>query len=263
MLLKKIIAFTFIATIAFANNASSQNCIVSELPFNAGERVEYAVYYHWNFVWVNAGIGVFSVNNASYAGKNVLQLTGQGYTTKRWDLFYKVRDRYDSWVDKESLKPYRYLRNTIEGPNVTYNDNYFKYQQKKITYYGYDNKTKMHKDSTSLVNCVFDVMTMIYYARTIDFSNAKKDDTYPINLYLDGKVYSDLYLRYIGKEKIKTTLGEFNCIVFKPKLIAGTIFKGGEGMTVYVSDDAYHIPILIKTDIAVGEIQVKVTNIKK
>jgi hypothetical protein len=66
----------------------------------------------------------------------------------------------------------------------------------------------------------------------------------------------------MGKEKIKTALGEIDCIKFKPLLIAGTIFSGGEEMTVWVTDDERKIPVYIKTPIVVGDIQAKIREIK-
>ncbi len=36
----------------------------------------------------------------------------------------------------------------------------------------------------------------------------------------------------------------------------GTIFEGGEGMTVWVTDDANHIPVRIESPIVVGKVKV-------
>jgi hypothetical protein len=60
----------------------------------------------------------------------------------------------------------------------------------------------------------------------------------------------------MGKETIKTKYGKFKAIKFKPLLIKGTIFEGGEKMTVWVSDDRNHIPLRIESPISVGSIKV-------
>ena len=57
-------------------------------------------------------------------------------------------------------------------------------------------------------------------------------------------------------------LGEKNCIQLSPLLIPGTIFAGGKGMTVWVTDDEKKIPVRIKTPIVAGEIQVKIKEVK-
>ena len=60
----------------------------------------------------------------------------------------------------------------------------------------------------------------------------------------------------MGKEDISTKYGKFHAIKIVPLLIEGTVFKGGEKMTVYVSDDANHIPLRIESPITVGSIKV-------
>ena len=74
-------------------------------------------------------------------------------------------------------------------------------------------------------------------------------------MFLDNEVY-EMYIRYLGKETIKTKYGKFKAIKFKPLLIKGTIFEGGEKMTVWVSDDKNHIPIRIESPISVGSVKI-------
>ena len=41
----------------------------------------------------------------------------------------------------------------------------------------------------------------------------------------------NMYIRFLGRETIKTKYGKFRAIKFKPLLLKGTIFEGGENMT--------------------------------
>ncbi|HPI54618.1 MAG TPA: DUF3108 domain-containing protein, partial [Chitinophagaceae bacterium] len=75
-------------------------------------------------------------------------------------------------------------------------------------------------------------------------------------IFLDDEVFP-VHIRYLGKQQITTKFGTFRTIKFKPKLIQGTLFKGGEQMTVYVTDDDNKIPVLIETPILVGTIKVE------
>jgi hypothetical protein len=212
-------------------------------------------------IWANAGEAKFSVKAEDFRDKPSLHFIGEGTTYKSYDWFFKVRDKFESWVDSASLKPFRYIRKTSEGSTHTYNDNYFNFQRKEAVCYRILGE-KIQKDTIPLPACTFDVLTMIYYARCIDYSKYQPDTKIPIILYLDGQIYDKLYIRYMGKEKIKTDLGEMSCIKFKPLLIAGTIFSGGEEMTVWVTDDEKKIPVYIKTPIIVGDIQAKIKTIK-
>jgi Protein of unknown function (DUF3108). len=108
---------------------------------------------------------------------------------------------------------------------------------------------------------VHDVLSAIYYCRNIDFNKYKPGVQIPFTMFIDDKYYS-LYVRYLGKEKIKTKYGRFNAIKFKPLLIEGTIFTGGEKMTVWVSDDANKMPLRIESPISVGSVKVDMMDYK-
>jgi hypothetical protein len=110
-------------------------------------------------------------------------------------------------------------------------------------------------------NCIQDVLSSIYYARNINFDKYKVEDKIPFDMFLDNEVYH-LYIKYMGKETVKTKYGKFKAIKFKPLLIKGTIFEGGEKMTVWVSDDANHIPLRIESPISVGSVKVDMMQYK-
>ena len=74
-------------------------------------------------------------------------------------------------------------------------------------------------------------------------------------MFLDNEVFN-MHIRYLGREEIKTKYGKFNAIKIKPLLLKGTIFEGGENMTVWVSDDANHIPLRVESPIVVGKVKI-------
>ena len=100
-----------------------------------------------------------------------------------------------------------------------------------------------------------DVLSAIYFARNIDYNKHKPGDKIPFNMFLDNQVYN-LYIEYLGKEVIKTKMGRYNSIKIKPLLIQGTIFKDGDKMTVWISDDLNHIPLRVESPILIGSIKV-------
>src|SRR5690606_5456003 len=92
-------------------------------------------------------------------------------------------------------------------------------------------------------------------ARNVDFSKLKPNDRITFSMFLDNEVYS-MYIRYLGRETIKTKYGKFRAIKFKPLLIKGTIFKGGEDMVVWVTDDMNRIPVRVESHIVVDIVKV-------
>jgi hypothetical protein len=65
-----------------------------------------------------------------------------------------------------------------------------------------------------------------------------------------------MYIRYVGKETIKTKYGKFNALKIKPLLLKGQIFEGGENMTVWITDDANHIPVRVESPLVVGKVKI-------
>ncbi|MBN8702462.1 MAG: DUF3108 domain-containing protein [Bacteroidetes bacterium] len=217
--------------------------------------------YNWKKIWVSAGQVTFSANLESYMGRTAWHFTGNGTTFSKYDWIYKVRDKYESYCDTSSLKPLRFLRDVHEGGNYYYDDHVFSYTKKRI-YSTMQKGKKLVKDSVAIAPCTYDVMTAVYAARGIDFSLHKYNDTIPLVLMLENKIYK-VHIRFIGREEKKVEgLGTFKCIKFKPLLIEGTLFKGGEEMTVWVSDDKNKVPVYIETPILVGWIKVNLRSYK-
>ena len=209
-----------------------------------------------------AGEVTFTSAYEEYKGRKAYHFVGSGATYPKYDWFYKVRDKYESWADTATMKPVRFIRDSHEGSTKIYNDYVFDHRKKLVYTWSRKNDEKLKSDSVKTTGCTIDVMTAIYYARCIDFNKYKPNDTIPITLVLDNKLYP-VHIRYTGKAVYHhKELGKFNCIIFKPLLIEGTIFKGGEDMTVWVTDDKNKVPLYVETPIVVGTIKVFLTEMK-
>ncbi|HEY2649905.1 MAG TPA: DUF3108 domain-containing protein [Puia sp.] len=227
-------------------------CGLPNQAFQAGESITFKVYYTLAGVYIAAGEATFTVALEELGGKPVYHVTGAGKNYSFLDNFFKVRDKYESYIDTATLQPLKFIRNVSEG-------SYRKYENVSF------NKTAHTAITNSGVfktpDCIQDVLSTMYYARNIDFDKMKPGDKIPFSMFLDNQVY-DLYIRYVGKETIKTKYGKFRAIKIKPLLIKGTIFEGGEKMTVWISDDANHIPVRVESPISVGSVKVDMMDFK-
>ena len=245
---------------------SLSNCFGQALPskitaFKGGEVLNYEVYYNWGLIWVSAGFATFSVKEEIINNKTLYHFVGEGSSKHNWDWFFKVRDKYESYNDTSNLRPFKYIRNSSDGGYWVYNDISFDFKNNKaIGHLKTKKKPTLQIDTVKISNSTFDPISMIYHARTIDFEKFKPNDEIPISIILDNEVHS-LKITYYGKETIKTQLGTFKCIKFKPTLIPGTIFKEGGAMTVWVTDDDNRVPMKIETPIITGTIKVYLKNV--
>ena len=227
-------------------DAGSEFCGLRNIAFQNGESITMKVFYTLAGMYIGAGEANFLVSLKKLDNKTVYHVIGDGKTYSFYDSFFKVRDRYESFIDTASLQPYRFIRNVYEG-------GYTKYQT--VNFNHATNQAHTNDGVFNVPNCVQDVVSSMYYARNIDFNRYKPGDKIYFNMFLDNETYN-LYIRYLGKETIKTKYGKFRAIKFKPLLVKGTIFEGGEKMVVWVSDDANKIPLRVESPISVGSVKV-------
>jgi hypothetical protein len=226
--------------------AGDEFCGIRNLAFDAGENISYNVFYSVMGLYVNAGSANFVVTQDQVNNRPAYHVVGTGSSNPSYDWIFKVRDRYETYIDTASMQPLKFIRDINEG-------GFKKYEN--VTFNNQANTAVTTNGVFKVPNCVQDVMSSIYYARNIDFNKYNTGDKIPFTMFLDNEVYN-LYIKYLGKETVKTKYGKFRAIKFKPLLVKGTMFEGGEKMTVWVSDDMNHIPLRIESPIVVGSVKV-------
>jgi len=245
--IKKKIFFVLLLCMAVTTaHAQYDFCKTSNTSYKSGEKLTFHAYYNMGFIWIYAGNAVFSVQSTMYNGRKVYHVVGDGRTAKSYEWFYKVRDLYESYIDQESLLPLHHIRSVNEG-NLSYKHDI-------IFDRGSNVATTAPGNKYAIPQCTQDVVSAIYFARNIDYSRYRPGDKIPFDMFLDDKVYS-LYIKYMGKEKVTTKRGTFNSIKIVPLLIGGTMFKEGEGMAVWVSDDKNHLPLRVSSPIVIGSVK--------
>jgi len=223
-----------------------EQCNMRNTAFKAGEVVTMKIYYTTLGMYVGAGEATFTTTLERFNGKPVYHCIGDGKTYSFFDNFFKVRDRYESYIDTANLLPYKFIRNVQEGTYKKYNN---------ITFNQGANTAVTTAGVYKVTPCIQDVVSAVYYARNINFDKYKKDDKIPFDMFLEDEVFH-LYIRYIGRETIKTKYGKFKAIRIKPLLLKGTIFEGGENMNAWFSDDPNHLLLRVESPISVGSIKV-------
>ena len=248
-MIKRLSWIPLLAVMAFTphrSNTYAENCTIRNTAFKAGEKVSLSVYYAVAGIYVDAGTATFTTTLENLNGRPVYHVVGEGRTNSSYDFLYNERDKYESYIDTATMQSLKSVRNVNEG-------GYKKYQN--VTFNKTANTAVSSEGVFKVPECVQDVVSAVFYARNIDFSVLRPNDKITFSMFLDNEVYS-MYIRYLGKEQVKTKYGKFNAIKFKPLLIKGTIFEGGEKMTVWVTDDQNRIPVRIESPISVGKVKI-------
>jgi hypothetical protein len=243
-------------------SAQENGCKVSSIQFKSGETITYRAVYNWGFIWVNAGDVIFTVSDTIYFDQPAFYLKSLGWTLKQYDWFFKVRDRFESIVNQETLQPFWFERDTHEGSYKAYNSYVFRHEKNELDIISETSDRPYKREILPLKPCTFDVLSAIYYCRSLNFNLYEVGQKIPLTMAVDNEVF-DLFIRYQGKEVLEMRDGTiFNTIRFSVLLVEGTIFKGGEDLFVWVTDDQNRIPILVEAKILVGSVKAVLTGME-
>ncbi len=249
--IKSIAIFLIIFT-ALSTKAGDEFCGTRNTTFSPGELVTMKVFYNTMGMYIGAGESTFSVTLEKFNGKPTYHCVGQGKSYPFFDKFFKVNDKYETYIDTATMLPIKFIRNVSEGGHKIYNN---------VTFNHSAGTAVSTNGVFKIPGCVQDVVSAMYYARNLNYTKLKLNDRIPFDMFLDDEV-NHLYLRYMGKETVKTRYGKFKSIRLKPLLVKGTMFDGGEKMNVWISDDANHLPLRVESPITVGNIKVDMMEYK-
>lgn len=235
-------------------------CQTTNFTFQNGEELTYKIYYNLNFVWVPAGEVTFKVwdEGTQYH----YQAIGKTYESYEW--FFVVKDRYDSWVDKNTLLPNYSEREVNEGDYHIFEKIAFNQGGRKMSVWRAPQRGGAEKKTEHTVtDCVHDVLSSLYHLRNVDFSNQAAGMAIPFRVFMDQEEFP-LRMRYMGKTESKKVygMGRYRTLKFQPDVIAGNVFDEDSKMSVWVSDDQNRIPLLIESPVSVGSVKMVIKEYK-
>lgn len=239
--MKKLLFLLIISL--FAIHLTAQELANRKEPvFKAGEELRYRFKY--GFMTAAEATLKVQDTNVKFNNRPVYHLTAEGRTAGTFNVFFKVRNRYDSYIDKTDLVPYLYTENIREASYRRNDKARFYQSQKKIV----TNKGDFKGDGQT-----FDIVSAYYFARSIDLTKIKVGDKFTMDYFLHDGV-SDLEIQYAGKERIKTSMGTFNCLKFNPSIQPGRIFRKDSKLYLWITDDNNRIPVKAQVEILVGSV---------
>jgi hypothetical protein len=246
-----LILFCFSAGLLTANNPPTE---VKDLAFKRGEVLKYRVHYGL----IDAGEAIVEVNEKkeTFNNRSVFHVIGHGRSLGAFNFFFKVRDRYDSFIDEETLLPHLFIRRVDEGGFIINQDYTFNHQKNtvKAKRTGTDQGRNIDGKLFEIPPHTQDILSAFYYARSLDLSTYKVGDIISLNTFFDEEIFP-LQMKIIGRETVKTKAGKIKCIKVRPIIQQGRVFKNEEDLTLWVSDDKNRIPVMLEAKVLVGSIK--------
>ncbi len=214
--------------------------------YKPGEHFKFKIHYGI----FNAGYATLDLQTDVFKGKNLYHAIGKGWTTgvSRW--FMNVDDLYESYFDSYN-RPYRFIRKIDEGGYTLDKELHFDHNNRKVLVI---NKEKNTAETYSVPQKIHDMVSVFYYLRNYDTSQLKPGDEIRVDMFFDEEVYP-FKLKFLGKDVLRTSVGKIHSLKFRPIVQSGRIFKEDESLTIWVSDDANKMPLLIKAKLLVGSLK--------
>tara|TARA_Y100000739_G_C20585754_1_gene455181 strand:- start:471 stop:1220 length:750 start_codon:yes stop_codon:yes gene_type:complete len=214
----------------------------SKLPYKVGEHS----HFHVSFGGIKVGTAELKIEGqVNINGIPAFHIVGKGKTAPFFDLFFKVRDVYETYLDTSEVRPVKFFRDINEGG----------YKKKQAYTFNHSKGLVFWKEHSQLIfSNTQDMLSALFYARTFSQDSLIQKNTFFIPIFMDEENYL-LEILYLNKERVKTNFGTVNCLVFKPKMQEGRIFEDGEQMKIWISDDQNRKLIKVETKIWAGSIQ--------
>jgi Protein of unknown function (DUF3108) len=218
-----------------------------EHPFRPGESLRFSVQYGF----INAGSAWLEVQTArTPSGRPAYNLIARAESNAFFSRFYKVRNRIESLWDCDGRFSLRYAEDRREG----------KFRAKSEIRFDPERHEAIYPDGESLPTppSVQDALSSFYYTRyqALPLGGSVVFD------YHASRKSRPLEVRVLGRERVDTPAGKFDCVVVEPMLNAGGIFKNKGRLVIWLTDDDRRMPVLMKSKVLVGSISVVLQEVK-
>jgi hypothetical protein len=240
-MMKNVILIMILIVTGSVLSQENEFRILENKAFQEGEKLVYDV----NFGFITAGIAEMAIPKMKrISGRDAYHITFKVNSVPSFDPFFKVRDRYETYMDAEGLFPWRFGQHVREG-NYKRDFSAF-FDQRR-------GKAKTKKGTYDIPKYTHDIVSAFYFARTIDYDTLEIGDKIRLQNFFKDKVHP-LDVVYHGKETIDVAAGKFECLIIEPLVKEGGLFKSEGSIFIWLSDDDLKIPVKVRTKVIIGSI---------
>ncbi len=220
-------------------------------PFKQGEWLKYSV----NYGFINAG--EITTEVVPTERENIKHIVTKGESKGLVSIFFEVKDQYESFFDTITKTPVRFIRNVSEGGFTINREIDFDINRGIATVHeeGRDSIYKIPKN-------VQDVVSLVCYLRCFPIQEFKIGQSLDIPVFVDRALFK-FKIKLIGKETLKTKFGMSPSLIFVPFVKKGRIFKEGEGVKIWVSNDKNKIPLKLEVELVLGSLEIELIAFRK
>ena len=251
MFKKSVAALALIACLFAAAPAQSHSIKADRLPSTkyvpaVGERLSYDV--SWSDFIVAGELTLETKGRSAYAGVDGFHVSAQAESVGLVSaVVYKVKDVYESFLNADTLQPFRAEKNSRHGK---------KREQGAITLDQQKRQAQLADGRTIEIPAgTYDLAGLLFAIRGMDLTIGKSRD---FNVIETDKVYR-ITVTPEAREKITTRAGSFDAIRLATKMSGGRD-STLSNLKLYLTGDARRLPVMITAEPSWGSVRVRLTS---
>ncbi len=227
----------------------------------AGEKLTFTASYNMSGLLTDLAEVTMETSEVKTSKSTLLKLKCTAATYSKWDSFFKIRDLYESYVSPNTLKPYLYKRDILEGSYYKFMQ--YKYNYKNSTVSSIKRKKKKgggtydENKTIKISSNTLDIVSTIYHIRNLDIHKATIGDSQNFKVIFDN-VEEVITVKYLSKETISTNIGKKECYKLAISIKNSDVLKGNNDNLLWLTADNNKIPVYAKFKIAVGSGELKI-----
>ncbi|HVP57847.1 MAG TPA: DUF3108 domain-containing protein, partial [bacterium] len=222
------------ATLSDAAAATAQPQAADRRPLLIdGEKLDFDIYYGA----LPAGHASLEVKSDATADGAIYRITSQARSNTLVSVFFTVDDRAVSEIDAATCAPRNFEKRISEGS----------FKKQVTVRYDSDGSVEAGDETFRVEPGTRDILSALYYVRGQDLHVG---EDVIVRTFENGKCYR-ARVRVLGREKVSTHRGDYQCLVVEPEITEGIFAKAGR-VFIYLTDDALKVPVLVKSKVKIG-----------
>jgi hypothetical protein len=224
-----------------------------EAPFAPGERLEYEI--KWEFV--PAGRAEMQVHHGRLQGRKVYRFVLKAETNSFVSLFYKLREKIESYTDRDLKRSYLYKERNkgSEEKKILVS---FDWEDMVAQYSDFGKK----REPVAITPGTYDPLASFYAFRTRELREGASIE-FPVT---DGKKHFRGKAAVAAKERIEVNGRELETFKVKPEVnYFGGVFEESEdpSLTIWITADERKIPVKVDVKVAIGSVVAELESITR
>ncbi len=261
---------TILVCLAVFPAAAQQECIPvhaidqEHLAFKSGEELQLVLHYKWGAINADVGKASITIDSTSVDGVSCYHIKLSARTARFYDVFFKVREGFESWVTCDGLRPVRFKRDTQENTYRATNNYVYRWDTDEpyVEANVFTSSIGAKLLALPVNSCTFDLPALFMVARNADFSRIEKGVPYPMSFLIDDDRFNVRFTLLGDDTRTFKGIGTIPCKKFAIEVVAGELFSGKEDLYMWLSDDGNRIPVWFEAPFKIGNVSGRMERIK-